>query len=354
MKAMRLHKIGDFKYEDVELRDIKDDEILMKVEACGICGSDIPRVFELGAHTFPITIGHEFSGVIVDTARQEDKDIIGKKASVFPLIPCRQCESCETGHYAQCTNYNYLGSRCDGGFAQYCIIPSKWHLIFSENKDVTSEALAMVEPATVAQHAVRRAEVTAGDNVLIFGAGPIGIMAARWAEIFGAKHVILVDIDEQKTEFAKERDLNIVNSLKEDIGDYLEKVTGKNQVDAVIEGTGSSAGFNQSIEYVKPFGTIALLGNPNKNTEIQLANHSQILRKEINIHGVWKSYYASTPRNEWKYTVEMMDQEKFKVDDLITHKAPLDQMERLFTDIYQHNITICKAMYSSKEDGKDE
>lgn len=173
MKAMRLHKIGDFKYEDVELRDIKDDEILMKVEACGICGSDIPRVFELGAHTFPITIGHEFSGVIVDTARQEDKDIIGKKASVFPLIPCRQCESCETGHYAQCTNYNYLGSRCDGGFAQYCIIPSKWHLIFSENKDVTSEALAMVEPATVAQHAVRRAEVTAGDNVLIFGAGPI-------------------------------------------------------------------------------------------------------------------------------------------------------------------------------------
>ena len=91
MKAMRLHKIGDFKYEDVELRDIKDDEILMKVEACGICGSDIPRVFELGAHTFPITIGHEFSGVIVDTARQEDKDIIGKKASVFPLIPCRQC-----------------------------------------------------------------------------------------------------------------------------------------------------------------------------------------------------------------------------------------------------------------------
>ncbi len=75
---------------------------------------------------------------------------------------------------------------------------------------------------------MRRAEVTAGDNVLIFGAGPIGIMAARWAEIFGAKHVILVDIDE-KTEFAKERDLNIVNSLEEDIGDYLEKVTGKKQ-----------------------------------------------------------------------------------------------------------------------------
>ena len=81
----------------------------------------------------------------------------------------------------------------------------------------------------------------------------------------------------------------------------------------MFEGLGFSAGFNQSIEYVKPFGTIALLGNPNKNTEIQLANHSQILRKEINIHGVWNSYYASTPRNEWKYTVEMMDQENFRV-----------------------------------------
>lgn len=87
MKALRLRSIGDFGCEEVELRELKDDEILMKVEACGICGSDMPRVFELGAHVFPITIGHEFAGTIVEVSKQEDKELIGKKAGVFPLIP---------------------------------------------------------------------------------------------------------------------------------------------------------------------------------------------------------------------------------------------------------------------------
>lgn len=349
MKALRLRSIGDFGCEEVELRELKDDEILMKVEACGICGSDMPRVFELGAHVFPITIGHEFAGTIVEVSKQEDKELIGKKAGVFPLIPCGKCEHCETGHYAQCTNYNYLGSRCDGGFAQYCIIPSRWHLIFSKNPEVTGKELAMVEPATVAQHAVRRGRVTAGDTVLIFGAGPIGIMAARWAEIFGAQHVIMVDIDPVKKKFAEERGLCIVNSMEEDIGDFMEKITGKRTADVVIEGTGTSTAWNQAIQYVRTFGSVALLGNPNKNTEIQLENHSQILRKEIEIYGVWNSYYASTPLNEWKYTVQMLDEGKMKVGDLVTHTAGIEEIEQLFRDIYNHKVTICKAMYSADD-----
>ena len=345
MKALRLRSIGDFGCEEVELRDLKANEILMKVEACGICGSDIPRVFELGAHVFPITIGHEFSGTIVDAAQEEDRELIGKKAGVFPLIPCNECEHCETGHYAQCMNYNYLGSRCDGGFAQYCIIPSKWHLVFSENPKVTGKELAMIEPATVAQHAVRRGGVTAGDSVLIFGAGPIGIMAARWSRIFGARHVIMVDIDPVKKQFAADRNLDIVNSTEEDIGAFLEKMTGKKFVDVVIEGTGRSAAWNQAVKYVRTFGSIALLANPHKDTNIQLQNHSQILRKEIEIHGVWNSYYASAPMNEWEYTVKMLDQGRLKVKDLITHTSGMDGLEQLFRDIYEHRITICKAMY---------
>ena len=127
MKAVRLNKIGDFRMEEMPLPEIKGEELLVKVEACGICGSDLPRVFELGAHVHPITIGHEFAGTIVKAAREEDQELVGKTAAVFPLIPCGECEFCKTGHYAQCANYNYLGSRCDGGFAEYCVIPSRWN-----------------------------------------------------------------------------------------------------------------------------------------------------------------------------------------------------------------------------------
>ena len=326
MKAVRLNKIGDFRMEEVPLPKVKGEELLVKVEACGICGSDLPRVFELGAHVHPITIGHEFAGTIVKAAREEDQELVGKTAAVFPLIPCGECEFCKTGHYAQCSNYNYLGSRCDGGFAEYCVIPSRWNLVFSENPEVTKEELSLVEPATVAQHAVRRSGIKAGQTIAIFGAGPIGIMAARWAE----------------------RGLTILNSMEEDPKDGLLRVMGTDHVDAVIEGTGTSAALNQAVEIVRTFGRIAMLGNPHRDTSLKLANHSSILRKEVDIAGVWNSYYAQMPLNEWQYTADMIDAGRLKVNDLITHTSDLEHLSELFEQIYQKEITICKAIYSSK------
>lgn len=107
MKAMRLHQINDFRLEEIEKPVPKGDEILLKVGACGICGSDIPRVYELGAKVYPVTIGHEFGGEIVAVGNPEDQGLIGKKAAVYPLIPCRECQSCQTGNYAQCTHNGY-------------------------------------------------------------------------------------------------------------------------------------------------------------------------------------------------------------------------------------------------------
>lgn len=348
MKAVRLYDINDLRYEEVTIPELKNDELLLKIDACGICGSDLPRVFDMGAHVMPLIIGHEFAGTVVKTAKKEDEHLISKTAAVFPLIPCRECESCESGHYAQCKNYNYLGSRCDGGFAEYCIIPSKWQLIFSSNPDVSSEDLCMVEPATVAQHAVRKSGLEAGQTILIVGAGPIGMIAARWASIFGAKQVVLVDINEEKTEFARNLGFEVYNSRETDVVKTVMELTQNKGVDVVIEGSGSSAGLNQAIEVVKTFGTIILMGNPHQDTTIKLKNHSQILRKELSLIGVWNSNYSDYPINEWKYTVEMLDQGKLKVDDLITHKTNLENLAGLFQDIHDSKITICKAIYSAE------
>ncbi|MDU5107298.1 galactitol-1-phosphate 5-dehydrogenase [Clostridium sp.] len=348
MKSMRLHEINKFTYDDVEKPVPKGEEILVRVGACGICGSDIPRVYELGTKVYPVIVGHEFSGTVVEVGDEKNKDLIGKTATIFPLIPCRECDSCKTGNYAQCSNYNYLGSRSDGGFAEYCLVPSKWNLVFSNNPDVSKEELSLVEPATVAQHALRKGDLKAGETVAILGAGPIGIMIGRWAKIFGAKQVILVDISDVKVKFAEDRGFKVINSIKEDCSKIIKELTNGRGADLVVEGTGSSGGINTAIECVKTFGRIALLGNPHQDTTIKLSNHSDILRKEITLIGVWNSYYLNTPINEWRYTVDMIDERKLELSDLITHKSSLKNLKNLFDDIYNKEITICKAIYSDK------
>jgi len=350
MKSARLHKIGDFRVDNIEIPKPVGDQILIRVGSCGICGSDIPRIFELGTskQKYPLVIGHEFGGTIVDVGTNVDKTNIGKHGAIFPCIPCMKCAMCSTGDYALCLDYDYLGSRSDGGFAEYCLIPSMWHFVESNNVNVSDNALSMVEPCTVAQHGIRKSELRAGYSCLIFGAGPIGIMAARWAKLFGVAHVLLVDVVSEKVKFAEEHGEICLNALKCDLVSEALRLNEGKPYDVIIEGTGTGTALNQAIETVKTFGKIVLMGNPHKETTIKLSTHSSILRKEVNIVGMWNSHYNDFPINEWKYTVKMLDENKMIVEDLITHKTNLDDLPKLCNDIHENLVTICKAIYSSQ------
>jgi len=349
MKAARLHAIGDFRIDEIAKPQPKGEEILVKVDACGICGSDIPRIYQLGTsrQDYPLTIGHEFAGVVESVGENGDKSLIGRRGAIFPCIPCRQCTSCLAGEYVMCENYGYLGSRNDGGFAEYCLVPSKWHLILSNNPETTGEELAMTEPCTVAQHACRKGQVSAGQNVVIFGAGPIGIMAARWCEIFGA-NVMLFDVVEEKVQFGIDHGCKVFNSMTGDVKAIVKEFTNGKMADVVIEGTGVGPALGQAIEITKPMGTIVLMGNPSKDTQIKLSQHSAILRKELTLKGIWNSHYSDTPINEWEFTVACLDSKKMKVADLITHRSDLDGLISLCDGIHDRTINICKAMYVAK------
>ncbi len=257
MKASQLFKIGEFRTVDVEVPVPHGKELLVKVGACGICGSDIPRIFELGTskQKYPLTLGHEFGGEIVSVGEDADPGLVGKRGAIFPCIPCRKCDPCLTADYAMCLDYDYLGSRSDGGFAEYCLVPSEWHFVESTNPNLSDDAMGMVEPCTVAQHAVRKSGLTAGQSILIFGAGPIGQMAARWAKIFGASLVVLVDVLEEKVEFAKARGNIVLNSMTMNIDEEFRKLNNGKPADIVIEGTGAGAALGLGIECVKTFGT---------------------------------------------------------------------------------------------------
>ena len=351
MRAARLHQIGQFQVDSVAIPVPEKNQLLVRIGACGICGSDIPRVYQHGTSNqkYPLTLGHEFSGTIVAVGEDADPSLIGRRGAFFPLIPCRECDPCLAGHYAMCEHYDYMGSRRDGGFAEYCLVPSSWHFIESHNPDISFEELAMLEPACVAQHAIRKGDVFVGANVVIFGAGPIGIMAGRWAKMSGA-NVIMVDVVDSKVAFANKCGFSALNSTKPGFIDAIKAAFNGQLADVAIEGTGFGSALENCIYCVKSFGRIVLVGNPAGNTQISQSAHSQLLRKEVTISSIWNSHFGNSPINEWKYTVEMLDNGKFTCGDLISHRVGIQNIPALFDGIKNHTISICKALYVSALD----
>ena len=348
MKAARLHTIGNFSTDTIPVPVPKGEQLLVRIGACGVCGSDLPRIYEHGTSSgiYPLTLGHEFSGTIVAVGEAADPGLVGRRGAFFPLIPCRQCDPCLAGHYAMCEDYDYMGSRCDGGFAEYCLVPSSWHFIESHNPSLSFEELAMLEPACVAQHAIRKGEVFAGANVVIFGAGPIGIMAGRWARLSGA-NVLMVDVVDQKVAFAESSGFRALNSTAPSFLENVKAAFGGSLADIAVEGTGFSGALENCIHCIKPFGRIVLVGNPAGNTQITQKAHSLLLRKEATINGIWNSHFGNSPINEWHYTVEMMDSGKFTCGDLISHRVGIQDVPALIQSIHDRTVSICKALYSS-------
>lgn len=322
MKACVLHAIGDLRLEDLPTAMPQKGEALVRVAACGVCGSDIPRVFTKGTYQFPLVPGHEFSGVVEAVGSGVDPVWKGRRVAVFPLIPCRNCAACEIGAYAQCQDYDYLGSRCDGAFAEYVTAPVANLVPVPE--DLSLEEAAMAEPAAVAAHALGRAGLELGDNVLIFGAGPIGLLLGQWAEAWGAGKVMLVDIDLAKLRFARAQGfLHLFDATPGGVEEWVKTKTGRG-ADVVIEGSGSPAAFEQCMGAARPFGAVVLMGNPVGSMTLSQPAYWAILRRELRVLGTWNSSFAELPRNEWKLALDFMASGRLKVQPLITHRTGLD------------------------------
>ena len=163
MKAYVLNKIGDLSYQDVPKPELKKDWALIKVKAAGICSSDIPRIYERGTYHFPTIPGHEFAGDVVKVNGEKYTDIVGKRVSVFPLIPCGKCSQCKKKMYEMCENYDYIGSRRNGGFAEYVEVPV-WNLI-ELGENISYESAALMEPLSVALHAIRKANISKNNSI---------------------------------------------------------------------------------------------------------------------------------------------------------------------------------------------
>ncbi len=324
MEALVLHGIGDVRHEKISRPEPGPGEVLVQIGFCGVCGSDIPRVFTKGTYHFPTVCGHEFAGTVAALGPGVDDYAPGDRVTVFPLLWCGQCEPCEKGQYVQCVDYDYLGSRSDGGFAEYVVAPRQNLVRVPEG--VSLEEAAMTEPAAVALHALRRAGgCSVGDTVAVFGIGPIGLMVAQWARAMGASRVILCDILPDKLALARTLGFtDTVNSRETDAVGVIEALTGGAGAHLCIEAAGVPQTANQALKAVRRGGRMVLLGNPGADVTFSAGLLSQAMRREIAIFGTWNSEYsAAGGDDDWRTALDAMASKKLDLLPLITHRVSL-------------------------------
>lgn len=288
---------------------LKSGEARIKIKACGICGSDVPRVFAGKSYYYPIVLGHEFSGVV---EASENKSLVGKRVCVFPVLPCKECEFCKQEAWANCKNYDYYGSRRNGGMQEYLAVREENLVVLPDN--VSFEAGAMLEPTAVTLHAMKKAHLRGGERVLIYGAGTIGLLCGMWARCMGAERVDFIDIDAKKIEFARGLGFTAYEN---------------GEADVVVEASGAQACVNGAIEKARAFGRIVIVGNPHSDMCIRKENYAQILRKQLILCGCWNSDF-STRCNEWAESVNAISAGKIQPEKLITHTFPMAEGDKAF------------------------
>lgn len=334
MKAYVLHGINDLRYDDIEMPQLpSEDWAIIKVKAAGICSSDIARVFTKGTYHFPTIPGHEFAGEVYTVGNSSYNYLIGKKVGIFPLIPCKECEQCKNRHYEMCSNYDYLGSRRDGGFAEFVAVPI-WNLILLPD-NISYSSAAMLEPLAVGIHAVKLGEINKDSETAIIGTGMIGISAAQCIKSLATKNVTVIGRNEAKKDIVERCGLGYeICKVKEDMKQY----------DVIIEAVGSTSAIEMAITGAKPGGTIIFMGNPTGDITLKQDIYWKILRKQLKIKGSWNSSYDYTNPSDWTTAVNLIATNKINIEPLISHSFTQENLKKGLNLMQEHNEPYCKVM----------
>lgn len=331
MKAWVLHDIGDLRLEETACPEPRAGEVLLQVKAVGVCGSDIPRIYRDGAYSYPLIPGHEFSGEVAAVGPGVGEEWLGRRVGVFPLIPCRNCMPCRKGQYEMCRSYSYLGSRRDGGFAEYVTVPADNLIALPEG--VSFEAAAMLEPMAVAVHAMRRADVGEDDVVAVCGLGAIGLLLLMFllAAPRRPRKVIAIGNKESQRRMAVEMGLPedcYCDSRKQNTEEWLMGHTEGNGASLFFECVGRNETFAQAVALTAPAGRVMLVGNPQSDMMLEKPVYWKILRNQLTVLGTWNSSFTHRAADDWSYALEMLGARRISPERFITHKFHLEELEQ--------------------------
>ena len=345
MEAAVLYAPGDLRVEMVSVpTELDKKEVLVKIRAVGICGSDLDRVMKTGTYHFPTIPGHEFCGEVEEVGTEITKFRKGDRVAVAPLMPCFTCEFCQNGDYGQCNDYNFLGSRTDGGFAQFVKVPEV-NLIKMPD-EVSFQEGATIEPAAVTLHGIRKVGINVGDTVAVLGCGAIGLFAIQFAKIMGATKVIAVDIAQDKLELAKKIGADeCINGAAFDVVEKINELTGGCGVNVAVETAGVNITQEQCLRIAKKQGRVLYLGTAHRDVVIPPKSFECIVRNEITIVGAWNSYSAPFPGVEWTATLDFIKSGSLKITPLITHIFALNKAPEVFKDLVERKYSFNKVIF---------
>jgi 2-desacetyl-2-hydroxyethyl bacteriochlorophyllide A dehydrogenase len=323
MKAAFCTQPGTFELRDVAQPTPGPTEAVVRVQSCGICGSDL-HAFHGSMPPLPVCPGHEVGGEVVAVGTSPSHVRPGDRVAVEPCPGCRECWCCRSGNYQLCRNFRSLGMTEDGGFAEYVRVPL--HAVYPLPAGIDFEIGALAEPLAVGVHAVRLAKIHAGDRVVVLGAGTIGLLSVAAAKAAGAADVWVTARHPHQRAAAELLGASRVFSGS-DAGTALRNAASQELVDTVIETVGGTADtLDEAVDVVRPAGSVIVLG---VFTSKPSFNALALMMKEVRIAGSM-TYNRPGPQADFDVALQLLADQPERFRQLITHRFPLDHITQGF------------------------
>lgn len=334
MKAIVIPNPNEIEIREVPMPQIKEGEALLKVRYVGICGADLASYTgNQPFTTYPRIPGHEFSAEIVEIPENDRGLKAGDTVTCNPYFNCGECYSCKRGFVNCCTDNQTMGVQRDGAFCEYIAMPVE--RIFKGN-GLSAQELALIEPFSISQHAVSRAEIRPTDNVLVVGAGPIGLFALLAAKQRCGK-IAVADILDNRLALAKEYGADaVVNTKSQSLEEFTSEFTDGNGFDVCIEACGAPETFLACIDSAAFAGNIILIGNGKRETTF---NHSILLKKELNVHGS-----RNALRDDFINNIALVAEGKADVMKMVSGIYPMEKAVDAFEALRNNRGDLAKLL----------
>ena len=340
MKALVLEQYMKLVYGDVPVPDVGDEDVLIAVKACGICGSDVHGMDgSSGRRVPPVIMGHEASGVIADVGRQVTGWSKGDGVTFDSTVYCGTCPHCRRGEINLCDDRCVLGVSCDdyrrhGAFAEFVAVPQR--ILYRLPDDITFHQAAMVEPVSVAVHAVGRARISSSASAVVVGAGMIGLLVIQALRAAGCGAIIAVDLDRDKLALA--RKLGADAGLRADVDDVTADVMKRTHgcgAEVAFEVVGLSATLATVIPCVRKGGTLVLVGNLSPTADLPL---QAVVTRELTLLG------SCASRGEYPACLDLIARGAINVDALMSATPPLAEGSAWFDRLYRKEPGLMKVI----------
>jgi threonine dehydrogenase-like Zn-dependent dehydrogenase len=347
MKAALYKGKGHIIVKDIPVPQVKDGDILIKIKMASICGTD-RKAYKQGHHSIPANsdqiLGHEITGVIKEIGNNVEFYKPGMRIVLAPNVGCGHCKACNAGLEQLCPDYNAFGINWPGGFAEYLLIPEdvvKNGNLIVLPEEIDYERAALIEPLACCFNAYEAMDVKPGDTMLIFGAGPMGMLHLVLNKHLGIGEIIVVDIDESRLEMSKELGADYTVVSDENLSEKIMDITNHKGADVIITAASVPSIQEQAMELIAVNGNISFFaGLPSDVDGINFKSNI-VHYKQLRVTGT-----TGASLKQFRRTVKLAQNDSLRLDKILTKKINLEELENIFDDkeVFSENIKIAVDM----------